>query len=399
MRKLFEQITNLKKEYDEIRKKNKFNVITALHKERDEVNLHSRIISYLLCPTSGHGMGDLYLKIFVRDILQLNESQFDLNNISVVPNEINKTEYKEIDILLVNKLTSQAIIIENKIDAQDSNNMNNQYGYQGQLERYYSTITTGKDNHGKASEDFKSKYVHVYYLTMKNQPPSEVSIGILKNEPCSWSANHVLSYDSQIRDWLTKCLEISSKENSEVKSFIKHYSNLIDKMTNNDLPLDERLQLKDVVAENISSSKYLIDNFKHVKWHTVSDFWTQLKVQLEKRLETDSMYFPAESTDFNKTLTKVTHHGEGINHGLLFDINDTKAYISGFGKLSWGVVEPKKWTNFNHEKVAEINLSDFSSEYTFQLIDKSIMTEVIQIILTEIVNSASNNFENLKLSN
>ncbi len=396
MRELFEQISNLKEEYDEIRKKNRFNVITALHKERDEVNLHSRIISYLLCPTSGHGMGDLYLKIFVRDILQLNEGQFDLNNISVVPNEINKTEYKEIDILLANKRTSQAIIIENKIDANDSNNPDNIDGYKGQLERYYSTITTGKDNYGKPCKDYQSNQVYVYYLTIKNQPPGETSIGILKNEPNSWNENHVLSYDSHVREWLTKCIELSSDENSEVKSFIQHYSKLIDKMTNNDLPLDERLKLKDIVSENISSSKYLIDNFKHVKWHTVHDFWTQLKDQLEKRLDINSTYFPPDSTDFNKIITKVTHHDAGINHGLLFNINDTKAYISGFGKLSWGVVEPKKWTNFSHENVAEINLSDFSSEWTFQLIDKNKMAEVIQIILTEISNSSSNNFENLQ---
>lgn len=398
MKELFEQISNLKEAYDEIRKKNRFNVITALHKERDEVNLHSRIISYLLCPTSGHGMGDLYLKIFVRDILQLKDGQFDLNNISVVPNEINKTEYKEIDILLVNKRTSQAIIIENKIDAHDSNNLNNRDGYRGQLERYYSTITTGKDNNEKPCKDYQSNQVYVYYLTIKNQPPEETSIGILKNKPDSWGDKHILSYDSHIREWLALCLEISD-ENPAVKSFIKHYSNLINKMTNNDLPLDERLQLKDIVSKNISSSKYLIDNFKHVKWHTVHDFWRELKDQLEKQLGINSKYFPIESSDFNKIITIVTHHEKEANHGLVFKINNNNAYISGLGKLSWGIVEPKRWTNFCDKDVAEINLSDFSLECTFQLVDKSKMTEVIQIILTEISNSANKKFENLRLSN
>ena len=399
MRELFEQISALKEQYDTIAKKNRFNIITALHKERDEVNLHSRIVSYLLCPTSGHGMSDKYLKIFVRDILQLNESQFDLNNISVVPNEINKTEYKEIDILLANKRTSQAIIIENKIDAHDSNNPNNIDGYKGQLERYYNTIITGKDNFGKPCEDYKSNHVYVFYLSIKNQPPGEFSLGILKNKPNSWRDSHVLSYDSNIREWLVKCLEITPEESSSVKFFIQHYLNLINKMTNNDLPIEERHKLKEIVSENISSSKYLIDNFKHVKWHTAHEFWTELKNQIESNFEVHCNFFPIEIDEFNKIISKVTHHEEIINHGVVFKIKNKELYISGFNRLSWGLVEPKKWTHFQGDNIADINLSDFSSESTFQLIDKSKMAKGIQEMIFEINSSLQNDFENLLNSN
>lgn len=399
MRELFEQISSLKEKYDKIAEKKKFNIITALHKERDEVNLHSRIISYLLCPTSGHGMRDTYLKIFVRYILQLNESQFNLNNISVVPNEFNKTEYKEIDILLANKRTSQAIIIENKIDAHDSNNPNNGIGYKGQLERYYSTIVTGKDSFGKQCEEFKSNHVYVFYLSFKNQPPGDISLGILKDKPNSWRDSHVLSYDSNISEWLVKCLEITPEENLDVKFFIQHYLNLINKMTNNNLPIEERLKLKEIVSKNITSSKYLIDNFKHVKWHTTHEFWTELKNQIEIKFEVKCNFFPIEIDQFNKIISKVTHYEEKINHGVVFKIKKKELYISGENRLSWGLIEPKKWTNFYSDNAADINLSDFSIESTYQLIDKTKMAKVIQEMLFEISCSLKNDFENPMNSN
>ena len=71
MKKLFDKVSELKSVYDQQREKDRFNIISALHKERDEVYLHSRMISYLLSPISGHGMENLYLKLFVRDILNL----------------------------------------------------------------------------------------------------------------------------------------------------------------------------------------------------------------------------------------------------------------------------------------------------------------------------------------
>lgn len=87
---LLESINDIKNEYDNERKKNRFNVFTALFKENDEVKLHSRFISYLLSSNSGHGMEDLFLKIFVRDILKIKEIEFDINSCEVIPNEFLK---------------------------------------------------------------------------------------------------------------------------------------------------------------------------------------------------------------------------------------------------------------------------------------------------------------------
>lgn len=64
--------------------------------------------------------------------------------------------------------------------------------------------------------------------------------------------------------------------------------------------------------------------------------------------------------------------------------------------MTWGLVDPKKWTNFRDENVAEINFSDFTSENTFQLINEECMMEVIEEILVEIKESVDINFKNLQ---
>lgn len=140
---LLTAIKSVQNKYDLIRDKNRFNIFKALHKEKDEVRLHSRFISYLLAPDSGHGLGKVFCELFIREILGIDESQFNLSSYTVLPNESSKSEYKEIDILIINKQAKQAIIIENKINAKDSNREGKNEkkdGYDGQLERYYNTI-------------------------------------------------------------------------------------------------------------------------------------------------------------------------------------------------------------------------------------------------------------------
>ena len=394
MEKLFKEISELKSVFDKKRESNRFNVITALHKERDEVYLHSRMISYLLSPTSGHGMNDQYLQLFVREILKLDSEKFDLSKVVVLPNENRKSEYKDIDLLIVNKTKSQAIIIENKIGADDSNNDSKKEGYKGQLERYYNTIKLGIDKDGIKCNEYQCNQVYVYYLSL-NKLPSEISIGILKNKPESWNHQNLLSYDSHVREWLKNCIKNTPDEKAQVKNFIKHYSILIDRLTHNDIPMDERMKLKNIVAENVTDTKYLIENFKHVKWHSVHEFWIELKSNLEKQFS-EVTFFADGNFDFNKAIEEVTHRNKYINHGLLFEIEDKKAYISGLGKLSWGITNPKKWSNFIDEKIEDINFSEFASESTYNLIDKTNMILVVKKIIDEINEMVSKNFELLK---
>lgn len=387
--KLFIEIEAVKNKYDEIRDKNRFNVFTALNKEFDEVNLHSRFISYLLSPKSGHGMNESFCEIFVREILNLNKGQFDLQDFEVLPNEKTKSEYKEIDILIINKKTKQAIIIENKIFAKDSNRKKDTKkndGYDGQLERYYNTIKKGIDKDGNEIHNFQCNTVFIYYLTMfESKQPSKESIGKLNNLP-------VIYYGNEIRNWLNECIQIIPDEKSLVAKTIQQYLSLVNKLTHNDMPIEERMELKKIIALNCSSTKYLIENFKHVKWHTVHDFWTTLKKALQKKYSNVS-FFPIE---FEMAITEVTHINADINIGVVFDVEtNIKAYISGIGNLSWGILEPKKWTTFISENLENISFSDFATENTFRLIDGEYLASAVEAILNEISMAEKNNFNSL----
>ncbi len=416
MEQLLKSISELKTEYDNRREKDRFNIISIFHKEREE-KLHSRVISYLLSPSSGHGMTNTYCSLFIKNVLKISDAEFNLSNFEVFPNEYEKSEYKFIDILIINKSRSQAIIIENKIDARDSNhthklNLDNNIGitnfdckkaktgYIGQLERYYNTIKTGIDKDGIACPETQCYNVFVYYLSPNGKQPDSESVGMLKDIPESWNDNSIISYDYSIREWLKECIENTPSEKTFVKEFIQHYLKIVNKMTHNDIPLDERISLKNIIGNNIQHSKYLIDNFKHVKWHTVYEFWEvlidQLKISGYKNIEAfpnDGIYKELNNPLFTKTITEVAHLNKlNLNYGVLFDLkNGHRAYISSLGRLSWGNQHLNKWSYFE----INVDFSDFSLENTYGLIDIKNMSFAIEIIISEISYSESIDYNNL----
>lgn len=403
IRELLSRIVEIKSKYDNERGKSRFNIFDALHKRTDEVNLHSRFISYLICPKSGHGQEKLYLDIFVRQILNLSEDEFDLDKSQVFPNEKNKSEYKEIDILIINKFKKQAIIIENKIYANDSNKKEERKkddGYDGQLERYYKTIKEGIDVHGRSNIDFKCNNIFVYYLSIDKRPTSE-SLGILKKEPFIGSWKGEIYYGIEIINWLEKCIEKSSLEDQIVIEIIKQYLKLIKEMTNNDISISEKLELKENLSKNWRGAKFLLENFKHVKWHTAHEFWIYLIEKFKEKGFENVTFYSEYKDDVIKTLTDVTHKSKNVNYGVKFNLkNRREGYVSGFGNLSWGVLatdsENKLFRNeFEEDFFNEINFSSFNAENTFRLIDKKNLELLIEQLVEIIISEEANNFSTL----
>lgn len=382
LNQLFQEVKILQEKNNEEKEKNRFNVFTALYKHNEEVRLHSRFISYLLSPISGHDMKDVFLKHFVYEILKITKDEFNIENCEVIPNEFNKKEENEIDILIKNKKYKQAIVIENKIDAKESNHFNKEEGYKGQLERYFNEL---KD------KGYQESKIHVFYLT-KQRRPSDYSLGVLKDKQ-NW--RDCLYYGNEIREWLQKCIESVASEKENLKEFIQQYLNLINKMTHNDLTMEEKIELKNKISKNIESTKYLNNNFKHVKWHTIDDFWNELKKQLEKEFN-NVRFYPDKNSDFHNIITLVSHQNKNINHGILFNIDSEDSfYISGLGDLSWGIHE-KGWFAFENKDIENINFSDFSSNNTYNLIDTEKMKTTVKLIIDEILEEKRNDFINKK---
>jgi len=265
--------------------KEKFNIFSVLHKDHDERRLHSRFIAALLNPEGTHKKGNIFLSLFLNVIdVELQ----DITKVKVYPEELDKKEYNNIDILILNK-KKEAIIIENKIYAGDSNSDKD-----GQLERYYNRV--------KNEDKVPEKEITTLYLTLDGHDPSDESIGTDKtlediNGQC-------VSYDNHIIDWLNQCLK-EVTNSPFLRESILQYKSLLEKMTGNQTDTEHRLAIRDTIAkseESMKAAKELIDNFKHVKWHTVRNFWDELSNEIKR------LGYEITMTPNNKEVTDITHY-------------------------------------------------------------------------------------------
>ena len=178
----------------------KFNIFNVLGLSRDEVRLHSAFLAELLNPDGNHGLGDKFLKAFIKDVI--NDDSFQFDSASAKPQveftigNINEdyTKGGRIDILIQDK-EQRAIIIENKIDAVDQPK---------QLLRYYNYI---KNN----------PQYRILYLTKEGTEPKEFSLG--GNKDIEYQC---ISYKEDIINWLEKCIEIAALHPA-IREIIQQY--------------------------------------------------------------------------------------------------------------------------------------------------------------------------------
>lgn len=242
-------------------KEETFNLFSIFQNERDEVNLHSRFISVLLDPKAPHKMGNKFLSLFLR-VVESNLQAGDAE-ISISPNFLNPSEFKDIDIF-IRKGNESAVIIENKIDASDSN-----HEEEGQLEKYYREAI---------EEGYSKDNIDIYYLTLDQHEPSEESVSTSGKYPELAEKVQCISYGSEIIEWLKECAK-ESYAKPILRESINQYINLLQKMTNNESSVSERIELMNIVgknADNLESAMFLIKNFKHIQWHTIHNFWKEL---------------------------------------------------------------------------------------------------------------------------
>jgi len=373
-----QQLSEIERKYEAYKEnKNDFNFFNVMYKGNEEVTLHSRFISYLLSPNSKHGTKkeDTFLQLFVMNILKIDD--FDFNGCEVMPNEQEKSEFEEIDILIVNKTAKQAIIIENKITANDSPPLDKKYkGYSGQLERYFSTIKNGKDKKGNPVE-YQCDKIHVRYLSLY-KTPSEESIGILNN-PENKGILKTIGYD-KIQEWLKLCLKEENVQ-STVKDFIQQYLKFIIKMSHDS---KKALEVTDLLAKNNNwqSIWCLCEQFKHVKWHTVHRFFTELEKSLTEKYEI--LKSPTKLTkDEKDAIKEATWDKKSTSIVISFRTKTNKElYIANDSNgLTYGATNDPK----NHKPFSkEIKFFEFSNEETFKMLNETNRKTVIEEIINEI---------------
>ena len=153
-----------------------FNIFKACGVDHYEVT-HSSIIAEFLNPKGSHGQGTLFVEAFIEK-LKLQDFDFSLNDIVV------STEYVipngRFDIIIYNG-DKQAIIIENKIYAQDQ---------WMQLKKY--------DDYAKYK--YSNGY-RIVYLTLDEHLPTDEASNSVDFVP--------ISYKFHIIDWLIQCKHLA----------------------------------------------------------------------------------------------------------------------------------------------------------------------------------------------
>ncbi len=264
-------------------------------------NSHSSIIAELLNPQGSHGQGTIFLDAFLAS--QKLDIKFLLDKGASVFTEYAVTDGR-IDILITNPYR-QAIIIENKIYAQDQPK---------QLKRY------NKYAHDEYGED---QYA-ILYLTLRGDKASENSGGDVKYT--------CLSYACDIVQWLENCILLSVRFPT-IRETLIQYQNHILELTNQSMDKTEQKQLFEEMMKHAEESEAIINAASNGYFEYV---WTcKVKPALEKfavdnhllYTETDTcLYF--RRPEWKKTAIMICTEGGrryiGVSHtpeGCLEDLN------------------------------------------------------------------------------
>lgn len=224
-----------------------FNIFELLKVQWDEVRTHSAFLAELLNPKGTHGMGDTFLRLFIKSIPQLQQLNFPTKD-AIVEKEYyigrisddGKTGGR-IDILIQSRSKDLSIVIENKIYARDEN---------CQLIRYHNYVK-------KSSQDGV-----ILYLTLDGYEADDTSAGTGRNSIQYTS----ISYREDILFWLNEC-KLASERKPMVSTLIMQYIILIKKLTNQMNNQENQDQfLKQLLSKvNIDTTAYLMDRCIEIK--------------------------------------------------------------------------------------------------------------------------------------
>lgn len=333
----FENLCLINKKYNLINsKKEDFNIFSILRNEYDEVNLHSKFIVELL---KNKNYGKKFIEIFLE---KLEIQVFNYENINVF-SEYSKGINGRIDILLEfsKGKEKKAIIIENKIYAEDQI---------GQLNRYYYSMI---------NKNYSNDELEIVYLTLDESEPNEESTkGLTKEEK---EKIIIISYKENIIGWIDDCI----KEVAEVpiiRETLIQYRSLLKKITGK----EERKLINEIEKLVLSNNEYLkmiykIDDvLREIKIDLQFKFWKKLeeklneivvkrKMKLENKLEFSNFHY---SIDLIKSYPKKKFFGlmyfikEIENRGKLYlriEVEDRVYYgfriISNNGKSNFNMID------------------------------------------------------------
>ncbi len=232
-----------------------FNIFSVLQMERFEVKTHSAFIFEMISPNGSHCQGAMYLGLFIRNTLGLND--FDLTGVKV-KREDPTDDGRRIDFTIEND--KYFIAIEMKIDASDQPQ---------QLIDY------------KKHADTKRKSVELFYLTLDGRDASDDSTRDEKSD--DQTEYKKLSFLADILEWVEACIEKSATLPT-IRETLLQYASLIRKITGQ-TSKEITMQTVEMInnPQRAKAATEMAQNLGYVWALREAKFWTALYETLESQ--------------------------------------------------------------------------------------------------------------------
>lgn len=238
--------------------KSDFNVFDLIINPYDEVHLHSRMIYSILTERKFQKQFLMSFLNFIDVSLPDDVSFSGFNNINVEKEKAIPNGRVDLFISFKIKNISYNVLIENKLLAGDQPE---------QMNRYKSYMNSYPNDNN-----------YVYYLTLDGSAPSEDSTKSLDEIK-------LISYDSEIMNWIEDCIKIASREPG-VREVLIQYSSLLERLTGKDV--DFIMELKEYLLEdpeNFIIANSMIPALNDAKAELQFRFWTKLEESLDLMFE------------------------------------------------------------------------------------------------------------------
>ena len=261
-----------------------FNVFEVLGVERREVR-HSAFLANLLNPKGSHRQGAVFLEHFLNlEPLRLaNSSGYGkLYDFQVITEAATNANDGRIDISLKNK--GYAIIIENKIDAEDG---------VGQLNKYYWDAI---------KEDFAPEKIKLIYLTPSGELPSENSLAGQK--PLDLDSVICISYEKHIVKWLEDCLKEVVRV-APVRETLFQYQMQVRKLTEQSINKELTMEIRDLLIKEYDLITELEKSIPEAKKRIQDNFWEKLEKKITEDCDLEVWDAVGEGRTFKVSRCKL----------------------------------------------------------------------------------------------
>lgn len=236
-------------------KPQRFNLFCSMFNWHNERYLHSSFIGMML------SMKREFLVSFLEVLHRADAGAFKTKDLAyfkgreceIHPNKDEHWEWKNIDILIRTTDKKRAVVIENKMLANDRM-VNGKH----QLEMYMERVR----------KDGAERVIGVY-LTLRRYQPDFAELWTEQNRM-------TLGYDTAIKHWVEKCRE--QETDGFKREMIRQYGELLDVALNDP---QVALEFREAVARNLELAYEWYQKGKadtdfreamiHVKWHTLYD--------------------------------------------------------------------------------------------------------------------------------